>query len=247
MIADMGRQRVDDFARLSQALADAPNETSRLQVGVNAAVALVERCSHAGVTVKEGGGLETRISSDETVRRANELQNELGEGPCLVVMRDQQTLISPDLAEEVRWPRWAAQVRAELGVGSMMSLLIFTDKAAFGALSLYARRGERFDADDVAVAVAVAAQLAFVMDSERQIDQLGIALHSRLIIGQAQGIVMERLGVNAAQAFDYLRRVSSITNVKVVDVAADIVLTRTFQALDRPASGVWSRPGRPCC
>lgn len=231
MSADDVRQIVDDFAKLSQALADAPNETSRLQVAVDAAIQLVDCCDHAGITINEHGGLLTRVGSDSTVRRANDLQNELGEGPCLVLIRDHDTLVSPDLATEQRWPQWAARVRAELGVGSMMSLLIYTDKASFGALSLYAAKGHRFDSDDVAVAQALAAQVALVMDSERQIDQLGIAMHSRLLIGQAQGIVMERLDVHADQAFDYLRRVSSNTNVKVIDLATDIVSTRELPNL----------------
>lgn len=45
------------------------------------------------------------------------------------------------------------------------------------------------------------------------------------MIGQAEGILMERFGLNAAQAFDYLRRVSSHSNRKVVDIAARIVET----------------------
>ena len=64
------------------------------------------------------------------------------------------------------------------------------------------------------------------MAAEREIDQLGLALHNRNIIGQAQGVLMERYDMTADQAFDYLRRISSSTNRKVAVVAAEIAQTR---------------------
>ncbi len=220
------RQRMSEFAHLAQALAAAPDEEARLMIAVDAAVALVDGCDHAGITINERRGLVTRLSSDEVVQQANELQADLGEGPCLDVMRDQETLVSPDLEVEQRWPMWAKRVREDLGVGSLMSLLIYTEPNSFGALSLYARVGRRFDADDLAVGQALADHISVIVSAERQIDQLGRALDSRTIIGRAEGILMERLGMSADQSFDYLRRVSSTTNRKLVDVATEIAQTR---------------------
>jgi hypothetical protein len=231
---------MSDFTLLSQALSAAPDEEDRLHVAVESAVSLVEHCDHAGITINEKGGLLTRAMSDDLVRHANELQTELGEGPCLDVRRDQNTLVSPDLASEIRWPRWAGRVREELGVGSMMSLLVYTDAHSFGALSLYAERGFHFDADDVVIGQALAGHLSVMMAAERQIDQLGLALHNRTIIGQAQGVLMERFDMSADQAFDYLRRISSTTNRKVAVVAAEIASTRRLPSEARP-----ERPGAP--
>ena len=213
------------FTQLAQALAAAPDEDARLRTAVDSAVTLVRTCDHAGITINDKGGLITRCSSDDLVRRANELQRELGEGPCLDVMRDQDTLVSPDLLRERRWPRWAPRVHEELGVGSMMSVLVYTDTQSYGALSLYGRSGHRFDSDDVAVAQALAGDLAVIMSAGREIDQLGLALHNRTLIGQAQGILMERLRIDADRSFDYLRRVSSHTNRKLVDLAEEIART----------------------
>jgi GAF domain-containing protein len=214
------------FSDLAQALSSAPDDDARLKLAVDAAVSLVTRCDHAGITVNEKGRLVTRASTDDLVSRANELQTDLGEGPCLDVRRDQNTLVSPALAAERRWPAWAPRVHEELGVDSMMSLLLFSDGHSFGALSLYCGAGCRFDADDVAVAQALAGHLSVALASEQQIDELGLALHNRNVIGQAQGVLMERYDMTAAQAFDYLRRVSSNTNRKVAVVAAEIAETR---------------------
>ncbi|MDZ5662193.1 ANTAR domain-containing protein [Nocardioides sp. S-58] len=59
-----------------------------------------------------------------------------------------------------------------------------------------------------------------------EIEQLQRGMQARTVIGQAQGILMERLGMSAAQAIDYLRRVSSHSNRKLVDIARHIAETR---------------------
>ena len=44
----------------------------------------------------------------------------------------------------------------------------------------------------------------------------------------AQGIAMERYGIDQHQSFELLRRLSSTTNVKLRDIAAQIVATRAI-------------------
>ena len=227
MVSD-ATKRITQFSQLSQTLASAPDEDARLKLVVESASTLLAKVAHAGITVNHERELITKVSSDDVVLRANEIQSELGEGPCLDVHRDQNTVIIPDLAVEDRWPAWARRVHDELEVGSMMSLLVYNDRQSFGALSLYAERGEHFDADDVAVGQALAGQLAVTIAAEREIDQLGLAMHNRLLIGQAQGILMARLDISAPQAFDYLRRVSMNSNRKVIDLAAEVASTRAL-------------------
>jgi hypothetical protein len=223
---------ISEFSQLSRALAAAPDEDARLQIAVSCAVSLISGCDHAGFTVNHKGGLATRVNSaGAVVVRANELQEQLGEGPCLDVLRDQETLFSGDLSVEPRWPRWASRVHDELGVGSMMSLLVYTERQhSYGALSLYSQVGHRFSADDWSVGQALADHISVILAAEREIDQLGVAVHSRTSIGQAQGILMERLGISADQAFDFLRRISSDSNRKLAEVAAELVRTRELPA-----------------
>jgi AmiR/NasT family two-component response regulator len=54
---------------------------------------------------------------------------------------------------------------------------------------------------------------------------LQAALSTREVIGQAQGILMERERISATQAFDVLRRASQHLNRKLRDVAQDLVDT----------------------
>jgi AmiR/NasT family two-component response regulator len=65
-------------------------------------------------------------------------------------------------------------------------------------------------------------------DPETEVEQLREALEHRTTIGEALGIIMERLGITDEQALRYLKRLSQSHNVKVHDLAALIVETRVL-------------------
>ena len=57
-------------------------------------------------------------------------------------------------------------------------------------------------------------------------EQLRTALDSRLVIGQASGLLMAWYDINADRAFEYLRRRSMNENRKLIDIATQIVRNR---------------------
>jgi AmiR/NasT family two-component response regulator len=69
-------------------------------------------------------------------------------------------------------------------------------------------------------------------DEERRAANLHAALATREAIGQAQGILMEREHVTAERAFDILRRASQHLNVKLRDIAQNLIDTG-----ERPDTG----------
>jgi len=99
-----------------------------------------------------------------------------------------------------------------------------------GALVLYANCSHAFDTVDRARALLLAslAGLALTMVQAHEDDteiarNLEAALLTREIIGQAQGILMERERITADQAFVILRRASQHLNIKLHDVAQALV------------------------
>jgi AmiR/NasT family two-component response regulator len=62
--------------------------------------------------------------------------------------------------------------------------------------------------------------------ASQNVANLEMAIASRTVIGQAEGILMERFGIAADQAFAALRRVSQHRNVKLNQVAEELVRTR---------------------
>ncbi len=123
---------------------------------------------------------------------------------------------------------WSRRVVAETGIRSSLSLQLFTDPDAvisLGALNLYSPQPRVFDADTRAEAVAFAAHAAIALESAQTEAHLRSGLKSRTVIGQAEGILMERLTITADQAFALLSRLSQQSNVKLRDVARNLVET----------------------
>jgi ANTAR domain len=71
------------------------------------------------------------------------------------------------------------------------------------------------------------------------------AIAARHRIGQAQGIVMARLDLTVEESFEFLRRTSQQHNVKLRDLADQIIATRSLPALDNAARGLPEGRRRP--
>lgn len=98
------------------------------------------------------------------------------------------------------------------------------DGRAGGAVALHRATGT-LGAADRAVAEEVAVHARIALAAWDAADDLALGLASRSVIGQAQGILMERFSLDADRAFQVLRRYSQDGNVKLVEVARRVVRT----------------------
>jgi len=185
-------------------------------------------CTSASVTVLGGAAQEsfTAAATDDAARRADQLQYELGQGPCLDAAAGQHLVHSGDLSTDDRWPRWGPAASDEVDAHSLICVALFTEERTFASLNLYAVERDAFDDDDHVAAQILAAHAALALAQTHTIDGLDIAVGSRGLIGQAQGILMERFDLDALSAFAVLRRLSSHTNTKLSAVATELVSTR---------------------
>lgn len=214
---------LSDFAELVRRPA---TEARRLQRGVELAVALVQACDHAGVTVLTPAFAETVAASDDVVRRGEVWQHELSEGPGLESVRGRTTVVSQDLRTDPRWRAWGPRAADGLGVRSSMSVPLNLDSDLVESLTLYADRVHVWDDERQALATTLARQLGLAAADARLLDDRERALVSRTGLGQAQGIVMERFGMSAAEAYDHLERLSRSNHLDPVHLAEHIVETR---------------------
>ena len=188
-----------------------------------------------------GGTMQPVASSDEAAAAADRLQFGVGAGPCLDAVhpepdgaRTGQMVIAGDLATEHRWPGWSAAVTA-LGIRGAVALRLFTDHTV-GSICLYASHSwalDRTALEDAQVVAALASAVLAQVCTERDLRR---AVRSRGLIGQAQGMLMQRYGLTAESAFAVLRRYSQQQNRKLVVVAEQ--LTATGQLPD----GTWAAP-----
>jgi transcriptional regulator with GAF, ATPase, and Fis domain len=218
----------DRFAALVRALQHRRGVRRTLQRSVEAAVDLVHGCDEACVSlVHRSRRIDTPAATSAAARRGDELQYELQEGPCLDAIWHQETVHSDDLNTEPRWPTWGPVAAGQLGFRAMLCFQLFTGSDSLGALNLYARSPHAFDATGTDVGWALAAHVAVALAGERELANVHLAAANRAIIGQAQGVLMERYGVSADEAFDYLRRAAQDSCDSLDRVAHRVVRRRT--------------------
>src|SRR4051794_37028778 len=169
--------------------------------------------------------ISTVAASDDLALAGDELQYQLGEGPCLDAAWAADAVLCRDLAEESRWPRWRPAATTGLDVRSTLSVRLSAHDRSLGSLNIYSRAGDAFGPPAVVLAGSFATHAAIAY--ARTIDQqhLEAALASRNLIGQAQGILMERHKITADRAFEVLAAVSQDGNIKLVEVARRLVDT----------------------
>jgi GAF domain-containing protein len=230
-----------DFSETARILFAAGSVTDTLAQVVELAVATIEGCDFAGLFLLENDVITSPVYTDEIVNEIDALQHETGEGPCLDSVAQRQIFYADDVGEDLRWPRFGPQANAA-GIRSVLALPLTTN-GSLGALNLYARYSAAFGVVDRAKGVILASLASLAIsaahsheDEERRADNLNAALATREVIGQAQGILMERERISSGQAFDVLRRASQHLNRKLRDVAQDFVDTGERPETSKPQS-----------
>lgn len=225
------------FAEVARTLLAQEGIHDTLQRIVDLAVESIGGCDHAGISFLKGVTGSTPAATDDVPRLVDAIQYETLEGPCLSAIREHEVFESPDLESETRWPKFAARAAKESGVSSMLSFRLFVAGDTLGALNLYSEEIAAFDDTSRTVGLVFAAHAAMAMSTAMHDEQMGQALQSRDLIGQAKGILMAREGVTADEAFDMLRRASQRLNVKLRDVAGDMVDSARAGGSAPPAGG----------
>lgn len=189
-------------------------------------------CDYAGLTIFDRNGFSTLAPSDPIVERLDKLQYHLQQGPCVQAAWDADTYVSNDLICDPRWPDWGKRA-AEEGVHSMLATRLVTGDHTLGALNLYSRALRDFTADDRDFAQVFAVHATSALLAVRERENLLVAVDARTLIGQAQGILMERFDIDAERAFGVLRRYSQTRNLKLRVVAEDVIASRTLPPDER--------------
>jgi GAF domain-containing protein len=180
------------------------------------------RCDTAGFLLCSEGEQTIPFGADHRdAARADILQVDLRQGPGLQAIARRQPVMVTELRSDSRWRFWAP-LAADLGFRSVLSLSL-SDGDTSGALNLYSRRPSRFDSADLALAQNFAdhASIAVAIAAERE--QLLRAVQTRAILGQAQGLLMERHHITADQALTALRRYSSQTGQQLELIARRVI------------------------
>jgi GAF domain-containing protein len=184
----------------------------------------------AGVCLQHAGDLRFVTALDERCSNLERVQENEQAGPCVDALRAGAAVAVADLAEMV--PEWGAygQAAREAGIAAVLGVPMRLDGEKIGTLNIYSNTRRKWAEDDLDAA-RVLADIAssYVINAsklaqERRLnEQLHEALHSRVIIEQAKGILAAEHGISIDKAFELLRRHARSHRASLRSVAEAVV------------------------
>jgi len=197
--------------------------TAVMETIVSAVRGTIPGADDATISLVQG---RRRVSSaaatGERARQFDDLQQEVGQGPCLSSMYDQVTVRVDDLASDPRWPELGRRATAELGVASMLCIQLFVDESDLGALNVLSGSPGAFTDESERIGLLFASHAAIALAGAQDLTHITSALANRDLIGQAKGILMERYKITGDMAFGLLAKASQDTNRKLVEIAEQL-------------------------
>ena len=233
---DIGRGD-DRAAELAQAFVELAGALANGYDVVELLDRLVQRCVHllavdaVGLVLSDASGaLKVMASTSEQARFLEVLQLHADSGPCLDCYRSGQPVNADDLlAEPGRWPDLAGAVQHN-GYRAVHAFPLRFQEQTLGAMNLFSIEPGGLGGTDQVIAQALAEVATVAILGQRTIrhsvqvvEQLQIALDSRVIIEQAKGMLAHQGGLAMTDAFAVLRRYARRNNRRVTDCAHAVV------------------------
>ncbi|OBI72818.1 GAF and ANTAR domain-containing protein [Mycobacterium sp. E740] len=179
---------------------------------------------YAGITItRKSKTVETPAATHLYPMLLDKIQQQHQQGPCLCAAWEKKVVYIADLETEDRFPLYRRDALAETPIRSIMAFQLFIEGETMGALNVYSEHPDSFNDQSRSIGLVFAAHSSVAWNAARRDAQFRQALASRDTIGQAKGMLMERYGVDAVQAFDLLRKLSQDSNVPLIKIATEIV------------------------
>ena len=190
---------------------------------VHAARASVPGFEHVGISMVHGRDrMETKAATSQLVWELDALQYTLGEGPCVSAMSENTTVSAPNLRHDQRWPRYVPGA-VDHGVRSQLGFGLYVEGHTMGGLNFYSTESDTLHEGATEIGELFAVHATVALGRAMEEDNLNIALTTRGVIGQAVGLTMARFELSSDRAFQYLARASSSGNIKLRDIAEEVV------------------------
>ncbi len=222
-------------------LADIVEATDAV-AGVEAAAPLVAALVQAhvvadvvGITWRAGPRRIQRLAATDAVLLDLDRAGPVGPtAPWSPAPDDEAALTVDDTEADTRWQPWATAA-AGLGLRSAAFVGLPPLRGGPVVLELYARRPAAFTTHLQPVLEA-GRLTGLALRAADRMANLEDAMHTRGLIGQAQGILMQQYDLSGAEALAYLRRQSQESHRKIADLAAEVVRRREDRRADSPGS-----------
>ncbi len=235
------------YADMNRTLLEPGQGTDTMAAVTRLAVAAIPGVEEASISEGRKGRFRTIASTGNIASVGDEIQYELGTGPCVDAIIDDAVYRSGDISRDARWPEFGWRAHAETGATSMMSLRLFMeDDERIAGLNLYSTQADAFDDDAYVVAnlIATHSATALIAASARErVENLQRALTSNRRVGMAMGVLMSSHKLTEQDAFTLLRIASQNSNRKLADIADDVIATGTLDLPTPKPAAPGRRPG----
>jgi hypothetical protein len=194
-----------------------------------AAPLVVPGCDRASLMVRRGSSIRTVAAGDDTARRIDAAERELGEGPCIDVLHHDAAELDPDLTTRTRWPaltKWILESTPVRGAAGFRLLVEGADVAALNIFSDTPGALTEESLEQGSILAAFASVALTAQAHREQADTLRLGLESNRETGKAVGLLMALHDVSEEQAFALLRAASQRMNLRLADVAKQVVATQ---------------------
>jgi GAF domain-containing protein len=218
------------IARIQGLLLTEEKVTTAVQLLAQAAKESVAGTIGAGVSLLDARGRRTSSGyTDTIVSRADAIQYECGEGPCLTAWAAEEPVLITNLREESRWPEWRKAADG-LPILSVVSVPLIADGECIGAMKLYAAAPNVYDESSTALLQLIAGPAALLLSHiqaseapHRMTEGLRASLHSRDLVNRACGVLMERFGLPQQAALQRLINQAREENLALQQVSERIL------------------------
>ena len=179
---------------------------------------------YAGVTITTNRKqVDTPAATHPYAVVLDRIQQRHREGPCLESAWDKKTIHIADLELDFRFPKYRRDALVETPIRSIMAFQLFIAGRDDGRAERLLRGAARLQRRVAEVGLIFATHSSVAWNSARRDEQFHQALASRDAIGQAKGMIMERYGMGAIQAFEMLRKLSQDSNVPLARIAQELI------------------------
>ena len=194
----------------------------------HSALEFVDGCDHASLMLRQHGRNRSAAATDDVARSIDQMEIELGEGPCIDAMDadEPNQHLCTDLTTGSKWPTLAKWIREETPVKGMAGFRLRRDGEKVGALNVFSDTPgalTEHSLDQAIVLTAFASIAMAALERGEEAVTLRRGLESNREIGKAIGLLMAMHSITDDQAFEMLSKVSQEMNIKLAEVASQVV------------------------
>jgi hypothetical protein len=229
---------IDPFQAATDALMEAEGRVSGL------AAPFLHLLPVSGASISTFGALlgpETVAATDHLAGRVDELQFDLGEGPCWDALITRRPVLEPDLLRRPvsTWPAFSDAIRPE-GIAALFAFPLVFGPLEIGAVDLYSLEPVALTLDQQRQTLALSAIVSRLL-LRHAVDQAGSeggsTAFARREIHQATGMVVAQLGTKADDAYLIIQARAFAEGRSMQDVARDVIERRLRFTDDPPPPG----------